>query len=179
MDGLVLLTLILMVGSILGLVYVLYYNTFQKYLIKIQEVENRIDEALRNQYDLLGEIAIFIRENTKEEALKSLDEIEKDNISSFDLERKLVSLVKEVYEIRLQHRDLIKMENFINMDFSLKENQAKIEGYTAYYNDNISKFNHLVRIFPSNIVAKFSRFREKTFYDGKDMTDKNIDDFKL
>ncbi|MDD4036704.1 MAG: LemA family protein, partial [Bacilli bacterium] len=77
------------------------------------------------------------------------------------------------------HRNLVKLDSFINIDFTLKENEAELEGYTSYYNDCISKFNKLARMFPSNIVAKISKFKEKTFFDGKDMTDEKVDDFKL
>lgn len=173
------LVLLLIVFGILSLVYVSYYNAFQKYLIKINEVESMIDETLRCQYDLLGKAASFILENTKDIIMNDLETLKKDDLSSFDLERKLTSLTNEFYEMKIKHRELLKTESFTNMDFTLKENSAKIEGYTSYYNDNISKFNHLVRLFPSNIVAKISGFKERTFYDGKDMTDKNINDVKL
>ena len=179
MDGLTFFTLILVIAGILGLVYVVYYNAFQKYLIKINEVESKIDTTLREQFDLLGKASDFIKEHINDKVMTELPTLEETDLSSFELERKLVSLTREFYDIKIKHRDLVKMESFTHMDFTLKENEAKLDGYTSYYNDSISKFNNLVRMFPSNIVAKVSHFKEKTFYDGKNMNDKNVNDFKL
>lgn len=179
MNDVTFFTLVLIIGGVLGLAYVIYYNAFQKYLVKIYEVESKIDATLRNRFDLLGNAADFIKGQVKDDIMSNLSTIQNADLSSFELERKLVSLTREFYNLKIAHRELVKMENFNNMDFILKENEAELDGYTSYYNDNISKFNRLVRMFPSNIIAKISRFKEKTFYDGKNMSDKNINDFKL
>jgi hypothetical protein len=39
--------------------------------------------------------------------------------------------------------------------------------------------NDLIRAFPSNIVSRMHRFDIKSFFDGKNMQDEIIDDFKL
>lgn len=179
MDSLVFFLLITIIVCILGLVYALYYNAFQRYLIKINEVESKIDTTLRERYDQLGKAADFIKEHIKEDVMTELTGIENSDLSSFELERKLVSITREFYNLKFKHRELVKLDSFTQMDFALRENEAELDGYTSYYNDTISKFNKLARMFPSNIVAKTSRFKEKTFYDGKNMSDKKVDDFKL
>lgn len=179
MNDLTFFALILIIISILGLVYAICYNAFQKYLIKINEVESNIDATLRERYDLLNSAADFVKEHIKEEVMAELSSLNKEELSSFELERKLVTFTREFYSLKIAHRELVKLEGFTQMDFTLKENEAMLDGYIAYFNDNISKFNKLVRMFPSNIIAKISRFKERTFYDGKDLNDKNINDFKL
>jgi LemA protein len=179
MNGITFITILIAIVGLFGLIYVSYYNLFQKYLIKINEVESHIDETLRDRFDLLGKMAVFIKEHTKEDVMTDLSTLEKTDLSSFDLERKLVSLTKEFYDLKFKHRELANIENFTSMDFTLRENEAQLDGYIAYYNDNISKYNSLIRMFPSNIIAKITHFKERTFYDGKDMTDKKTDDFKL
>ena len=37
----------------------------------------------------------------------------------------------------------------------------------------------MIKKFPTNIVAEIKRYRERPFYDLKDMTDEDYDDFKL
>ena len=39
--------------------------------------------------------------------------------------------------------------------------------------------NTVIRKFPTNIIAKIHRFKIKPFFDGKNMQDAVIDDFKL
>ena len=49
----------------------------------------------------------------------------------------------------------------------------------TYYNKNTTELNQIIRKFPSNIVAKIHRYKIKPFFDGKNMQDAVIDDFKL
>ena len=37
----------------------------------------------------------------------------------------------------------------------------------------------MIRTFPSNIVAKTCKYKQKFYFDGKDMNDDIINDFKL
>lgn len=179
MDGLTFGILIIIILTIIGLIYAVYYNSFQKYLVKINEVEGMIDTSLRERFDLLNKASDFIKENAKQEVMKELGEIKSDELTSFELERKLVALTREFYEARLSNRNLVKKDNFINLDFAIKENEAIVDGYTSYYNDCISKYNKLVRMFPSNMIAKICKFEERTYYDGKNLNDRKVDDFKL
>lgn len=179
MNGLTFFILLLVVTGSVAVVYALYYNSFQKYLIKINEVESKIDETLRERFDLLVKASDFIKENLKEDVMTDLKTLENEELSSFELDRRLVTITRDFYNLRFSHRDLVKKENFIEIDFALKENDAELDGYTSYYNDNIAKLNKLVRMFPSNIIANIADIKERTFYDGKNMNDKNVNDFKL
>ena len=49
----------------------------------------------------------------------------------------------------------------------------------TYYNKNTSVFNNYLRKFPNNVISKIHKIKVKTFFDGKDMTDNDIFDFKL
>ena len=66
--------------------------------------------------------------------------------------------------------------------YLLKENKnidIKIDNAIEYYNDNITIYNSLLKKFPSNIIATFGKYKEKLFFDRKDMNDDDYDDFKL
>lgn len=171
--------LLIIIISILSIIYIYFYNRFQRYLMKINEVESRIDITLRERFDLLCKAADFIKSKSDEIIMTKLDDLKNQNLSSFDFERELVSMTREFQNIKITNRNLIKMSDFTTLDFSLNENEAELSGYILYYNDNIANFNKLVRMFPSNIVAKLSRFKEKNYYDGKDLNDDDINDFKL
>ena len=179
MDGFTFFVLLLLVAATLGISYINIYNKFQNYFIKINEVESKIDISLRERFDLLCKAATFIKESIDQEVMSELSTINDTDISSFDFERKLSALTREFYNLKYTNRTLVKVENFTAIDFTLRENDAELDGYIAYYNDNISKLNRLVRMFPSNIIAKIANYNEKTFYDGKNMNDKKVDDFKL
>ena len=70
-----------------------------------------------------------------------------------------------------------KDEAISNFDFERKMKQAQniIENL---YNDN-EVLNAYIRKFPNNIVAKIHKIKSKPYFDGKDMTDIEINDFKI
>ena len=83
-----------------------------------------------------------------------------------------------ILEVKSDHEELE------NKDFNndLKEIEQINEILTScknYYNKNTSELNKIIRKFPSNIVAKIHRYKIKPFFDGKNMQDAVIDDFKL
>ena len=47
------------------------------------------------------------------------------------------------------------------------------------YNDIVTDYNKKVKKFPSDIIAKISKFKVRPYFDGKNMFDENIKDFKL
>ena len=61
----------------------------------------------------------------------------------------------------------------------LEEIDIELENLRKYYNENITIYNKLIQTFPTNIVATISKYKEKLFYDRKDMSDDDYNDFKL
>ena len=59
------------------------------------------------------------------------------------------------------------------------EVDEKLTAGISYYNKQLNILNAYIRKFPNNIVAKIHHVQSKPFFDGKDMTDIEINDFKL
>ena len=60
---------------------------------------------------------------------------------------------------------LLKNESIININKELNEINININGGKKYYNDNLIIYNHLCNAFPSNIIAKIKKYKEKEFLD--------------
>ena len=56
---------------------------------------------------------------------------------------------------------------------------TKINAHKKYYNESTSIYNELITKFPSKILSIILRLDEKNYFDGKNMYDKNIKDFKI
>ena len=67
----------------------------------------------------------------------------------------------------------------MKIELGLVESESEIVAARKYYNDIITDYNKLVKKFPSNIVAKISGYKTKTYFDGKNMEDDDVNDFKL
>ncbi len=172
------LVLIIIVG-IIAIAYVITYNNLVNYKIKIEKAEGIIDENLRQKYDLIVKMNIAIKKVvTKKDYLKDYIDLKDKRISNYELDRKLTEAMNIILEVKNDYNELDNKE-FNN---ELKEINIINETLTScktYYNKNTTELNQIIRKFPSNIVAKIHRYKIKPFFDGKNMQDAVIDDFKL
>ena len=171
--------LIIIIIGIIALVYVITYNNLVNYKIKIEKAEGIIDENLRNKYDLIAKMNITIKKVvTKKDYLKDYIDLKDKRISNYELDRKLTEAMNIILEVKNDYSELDTKE--FNND--LKEVNKINETLTScktYYNKNTTELNKIIRKFPTNIVAKIHRYKIKPFFDGKNMQDAVIDDFKL
>lgn len=181
MELLYAILIILVLFCLLAIVYIFYYNRIQDIKLKIDEAEVILDENLRKKYDTIVEIKSLINKVAKNNKInfKDIDNLKKEDISNFDLDRKLdeyIGLINQIfndYKTVKDNNDLNeKMDEITRID-------EKITSAKAYYNKYISESNELVRKFPSNIVAKFHNITIKNFFDNKNLNDEDINDFKL
>ena len=171
---------ILIIACLIGIYYAISFNTLNDLKTKIHEAEVIIDEALRTKYDTLMRVSNHIRahmDNNKN-YFREYEKLKDANISNFDMDRKL----NEGYTLILKMIDDLKLNNDDEINTELDQIKRLDEKLTAaknYYNKNTSEENAIVRKFPTNIIAKIHGFKVKLFFDGKDMDDEIIDDFKM
>ena len=174
------LFIIIIFGAI-GIFYVYQYNKLQHSKTKIDHAECLIDEALRNRYDILVSADKLIKAEVGNEKtyFKGLDKVKNENISNFDLDRKLTEYVNLLEQIKLDFPDLSSNKGFKEILSDNKKASEKLQAAKSYYNKYTSELNDLIRTFPSNIVSRLHRIDIKPFFDGKNMEDEIVDDFKL
>ena len=173
--------IILIVGGIGTITYIVYYNALQDCKVKIDEAESMIDEALRSKYDILLKLESIIKNNIKETKInfKDLNDLKKESISNFQLERKLVDTVLLINKIQDDFPELEEQKDYRELLNDIRVMDERINASKKFYNKYTSKSNELVRKFPSNLIAKFHNITVRNFFDNKDMNDDIIDDFKL
>ena len=166
---------------ILLLWYVCTYNYFQTFIIRMNESEAFIDTTLRKRFDLLNKSITIIKAHTKskEDVLPSIVKLRSKKLSNFDLDRQLYEAINEFHKYKESIPELSEVEAFLKIDLSLFESESEIVSARKYYNDIITDYNKAVRTFPSNIVAAICKYKPKTYFDGKDMNDEDVNDFKL
>lgn len=174
----IILIIIIIVG-ILAIIYSIVYNNLVGYKLKIEKAEGIIDESLRQKYDLIAKINISIKKVVKKkDYLKEYIDLKNKKISNYELDRKLTEAHNIILEVQRDHSQLDNKD----VNKSLKEIDKINETLAScknYYNKNTSELNQVIRKIPSNIVAKIHGYKIKPFFDGKNMQDAIIDDFKL
>lgn len=182
MDLLILILFAIVVFvCIIIAIYTFIYNKFQDVIIRINEVEASIDTNLRNKYDNINRSISLIKANVdiKNDIFDEIIKLRSRKISNFDLDRKLVEAYNELLNIKESNKKELKSDELNKIFKQLKEIDMKLDTYRNYYNANIAKYNKMVKSFPTNIVALMCKYQEKLFFDMKDMSDEDVEDFKL
>ena len=145
---------------------------FIKQVIKNRKLINNNDDEIVKKYKDIAKLK-------KEEVLEIIVKLRSRKLSNFELDRQLYEAINEFNKYKETCEPLKNSETFLKIELGLFESESEIVAARKYYNDIITDYNKLVRRFPSNIVAKLSGYKLKTYFDGKDMNDEIIKDFKL
>ena len=161
--------------------YINTYNKFQSLIIRINESEASIDTILRKRFDLLNKSINIIKANidTDKEILEQIVKLRSRKLSNFELDRKLYEAINEFNSYKESYKELRKNESFMKIEIGINESEAEIVALRKYYNDIITDHNELAKTFPAKLVSVMSKFKVKPYFDGKNMEDEVVNDFKL
>ena len=178
---LIILFILLVIVLLLGFTYMYFYNKINETIIRVNEAENRIDNNLRNKYDTLNKCVTLIKGNTKldDKAFNELAKLKAKKLSNFELDRILVTSHNELVKVMEDNKELRDSDELYKSIKELDKIDEDLEALRKYYNEKITYYNKLISTFPSIIIAKIKKYKERLFYDMKDMTDEDYEDFKL
>ena len=182
MESLLFIILItIIIVCVIAVFYGITYNKFQDYIIRINEVESMIDNNLRNKYDLINRAIPIIKGNVDKDKdiFEEIVKLRSRKIGNFELYRVLMRSSNELNALKDAYSSIDKSEEIRKIIKQIKDIDIKVENEIDYYNNNITIYNTLIKKFPSNMVAIFCKYKEKLFFDRKDMNDEDYDDFKL
>ena len=178
-----LIALFIIITLIISLLitYIHIYNKINESIIRIEEAESRIDNNLRDKYDLLNRSISLIRNKIDlgPDAFKEIIKLRARKISNFDLDRILVKSYNEFLSIYEANIKLRESDEIFKVSRQLEIINDELLTLRNYYNANITNYNKMIKKFPTNIVANIKKYKERPFYDLKDMTDEDYEDFKL
>ncbi len=161
--------------------FVNIYNQYQEFVIRINEAEANIDSVLRKRFDLLNKSVVIIKSNTKvkEEVLEVIVDLRSKMLSNFELDRVLYDAINELHDYAEKYEALSQNEEFTKIEIGLNETEVEMVALRKYYNNIITDYNRLTKVFPSNLIGKLCKYKSRTYYDGKNMEDDIANDFKL
>ncbi len=175
-----LLFIIVLVGGC-AIWYIVNFNRLMTCKSKIEQAESIIDEGLRNKYDLIRKMDTTLQANLKKDKsfFKDIEKVSKENITNFDFDRKLVEYENILQQLKQDYDNFKDEKDFKKMDGEMREINEKLSAAKTYYNKYTNRSNELARKFPGNIIAKLHDVEIKPYFDGKNMQDDIIDDFKI
>ena len=179
MNGFVIFLIIVIIVSFIMIFYSLIYNKIKTQILRINSVESEIDESLRVKYDLIVKLISEIKQVDKTVKFKDVDKIKDEKLSSFEFERKLADLESLIYTVRNDNNKLLKSNVVNDLWYDISNINTKIKAEKKYYNESTTLYNNLITKFPNKLLALILKLKEKKYFDGKDMYDENIKDFKI
>lgn len=169
MNILVIIGVIVAIVGVILIVLINQYNKFQWYNTLLDKGENNLINSLSRKFDILLRFLDFLKNNKVEVKEDELEDYKLLNTKQpiNKLNKKVDELNNIVNKYMDNNEKLLKNETIIKLNKELSEANISINGGKKYYNDNLTIYNHLCNAFPSKIVAKLKKYKEKNFVDGE------------
>lgn len=149
----------------LVIIVVIYFMICENKFVSLEElVKNawsNIDVVQENRYDTLIELYKIVVSYAEHER-NTLNEIVQ-NRSLKSNEETINNLVSHVYAVAEAYPQLKADIIYNNLVEKLTDLNAQTKFAKLVYNDAITKFNRLVKRFPSNFVASMFKHEEKDY----------------
>ena len=169
MSFLVIIGIIIALIGIVLIIFINQYNKFQWSNTLIQKGEVNIVNALTNKYNILLRYLDFLKNNKVEIKDEDYDKYKMINLKQpiNKLNKQIIEMNNVVNQYMDNNEKLLKNETIININKELNDANININGGKKYYNDNLIIYNNLCNAFPSNIIAKIKKYKQKEFLDNE------------
>lgn len=152
---------------ILGLYYVFVYNRLQRLSNSVEEASSGIDIALLKRYDLISSLVETVKGYSNHERLvfKQVAEI-RNNLQN---DRENASLQMDAAASQLlavveSYPDLKASAHFLNLQKNMTNVEEHLQASRRLYNRSVTELNNVIRVFPTNIIAKNHSIKSKKLF---------------
>ncbi len=165
--------LILAIPIVLLLAGVFIYNRFVRLQNLVKEAWSGIDVQLKRRYDLIPNLVRTVQGYAKHERglFESVTQARTKAIEAqgvrpqAEAENTLTTQLKSLFALAENYPTLKANENFMELQQNLSKIEDEIQMARRYYNGTVRDLNILVESFPSNLIAKWSGFQQKEFFE--------------
>ena len=152
--------------SIFVAILVANMNKFKEMNTKISIAEDDANQLLQKKLDLLININECVNKKIKdkENDLSSVIELKATNLDKFQLNTELSKYDKTILELTDFNKDIEYNDDELEIFDELADTSIKCLSVEKYYNDNVTKYNSLVKAFPASFVAKLKHYKSKVLF---------------
>ena len=149
------------------------YNKLVKINARVLEAFSTMDVYLKKRWDLIPNLVETVKGYASHES-ETLEEVVRLRSSSYDskdvddkldVNEKMSSNISKLIALKESYPELKANESFIKLSEDLTKCEEDIANSRKYYNGCVRKFNNLVMMFPSNIVASIFNFKVKKMFE--------------
>lgn len=180
-GGIIAAIIIAALALIIIIWWVTTLNKFRTMLVKIDESESGIDVALTKRFDVLTKMLGAVKGYTKheKETLEGVISMRapQSNMSIEDKSKYSAALddaAKTINVVVERYPDLKADKNFSILQDSISEVEEHLQAARRIYNQNVSRYNKSIIVFPASIVAG-AKYTKRDFFEAEDAKRKDVE----
>jgi LemA protein len=169
------LWLIIGIIVILLIAFVAIYNGLVRLRNQVKNAWAQIDVQLKRRHDLIPNLIEMVKgymkyeRATLEAITKARTVAQQANTASpgerGKAEGELSSALNRLLAVVERYPDLKASQNFMSLQEELASTENKISFSRQFYNDSVMQFNNQIQMFPSNVVAGMTGFKQGEFFE--------------
>jgi LemA protein len=152
---------------------------FNRLVALRQRVDNgwaQIDVQLRRRYDLIPNLVETVQGYAAHER-QLFEHVTQARSRAIDAnavpdqaqaENQITQGLRQLLLVAEAYPDLKANQNFLALQEELTGTESKIAYARQFYNDQVMRLNTLIGSFPTNLLARASRFAPREFFDIED-----------
>lgn len=171
------------VGGILIIVFVVigifvysHYNSIVEANESVLASRQDIDTQLQRRADLIPNLVSTVKgymEHEKE-VIESITDARESLVTADSLEDKskanneLTKAINNFFLVVENYPDLKASQNFISLQDEIAGSENRISVARKEYNDEVKKYNSLIKKFPANIIASMFDYESAEYFEVSD-----------
>lgn len=165
------------ITAVIIVVLILYvvgtYNSLIRGQVTIEEAFSTMDVYLKKRFDMIPNLVEIVKGYAKHEGstLADIVKLRNQNYDSMSEEEKLQTgaaisrMMPQIMALAEAYPDLKANQNFLDLSAQLSQVEDDIANARKYYNGAVKKYNLLVQMFPSSLIAGLFRFSAKKMFE--------------
>lgn len=174
MPFVIILLVFIIIGGLLGIVYVINYNKMQYLNTKKEHSLKIIEDILKERSNLIEESSDIIKKNVDKDYLKEYIDIKNKNLTVFDRDKKITEAIELINTLKSDNNKLNDNKEINEISKVLRETDEKLSATKNYFNKSTKDLNSLVNKFPSSLIAKIHKYKLSQLFEVKDITKYDI-----
>jgi LemA protein len=165
--------------GVIGLVLlygILVFNRLVRHRNRVENAWSGIDVQLRRRYDLIPNLIESVRgyATHERELFEQVTQARTRAIEAASVpdqaqaETEITRSLGRLMAVAEAYPQLRANENFLALQEELTATESKIAFARQFYNDQVMRLNTLIEQFPSLIVARLGRFRQREFFEAEE-----------
>ena len=168
--------IIVIVIVVICIVVVAMYNNLVSLRQRVQNAWSQIDVQLKRRFDLIPNLQETVKGYMahESETFSKIAELRTAWASSTtvaekaDISNQLTEALKTIMAVSENYPDLKASEQFLKLQKSLIKVESELQAARRIYNNDTTKYNTKLNVFPSNIIGKIFNFKEGELFELED-----------